>query len=1218
MSHMLEHQTSQTSQQRNSYIRKTSKESYNKNFDPNILFRLYSKQSTQLTQDTYSIARTRTFDSFFGIKECRYCNMNTSSSNSNSRCNLMHDSAIMSNLLQTAASRATIQQEFYNSKNINSILQNKQTRITSIFKDYLVYDNLSDYLVDYYDIQSAKQQLQQAVLKEQEKVRQQKSIAYTPNFYPLEYKQLMYRNQKNKRRHFEDQQKLIAHLRFKRNQQEQEAINQRNMQGGEVYLSLNAQKFENLLKSSLIHEYNFSSLGNSPRLMDQNNGITPIMIVNQNALLGGNTLIDPSPMVVQEVLNLLNGSNDDNDGKLQKTLSLSRFSSISQEMLTNSDCKNQYFNNNLLNPQFQIKDTQNQGKAKNNHNGKEEIDDFNGFDSPEEQNKNHRSISPNKKDLVDVIQKKQYKNNNDDYEGKKVEEEKEIVADFDFLNNSDNSNIHSFDLDGGEFDNIPQSQAQFSQQNQPSDSIKQQIGYIQTNQIKTISNKESDQNIQTQQIQNINKQVNNQDTRQLKQKQGTGNKINDLESKIKQRYQELDQRESIVLFNNRDQSPISSNIVNSSQSKQQLNIKTEKQLLKNKVHNQKIIAGIDGVNKLNLNNFKNQDPSSQILGIQEKLKKKLVINTQSVKAENQGTAFLSSVSGQQNGILNTISEDIQMFQMDDDDDQQQFMPIQTQTPALKDYDGMNRQQAYNNDQDNTPVQKIPKKTLKLKALNLNNNDYFSSSQSIVLKNVNSTESILMQSRNINPMSLNGMIDSERGGTAGGNGFNKFAASQFATSDRIQQLNQQSVKDTALDRDKVIRKNKITLGNIQMKSSKYSMGGSVIQTPNHHNNLSSNTSSSQIHANLPESLRQSQKFEFPLESARNTNSQAMFTEQPSMLSNIRQGNSRNRFNFNNQPQTVKHITQKFNVGNVDEISNGQHRQTYSIQSSVIMNNNVSGSMNSSAMNSHRKIDIQSLKAKQGGGIQKIIIPHKKQVVTLKKNLNLNSQSNIQNQLTQSVAMPSPSPYQQPFPVPIQGGLRKNRMDRSSATGGLTGLSPIRSRNHSYGGNIRGGITQGVLQLSGGLSLAHQNKGSGMIASSENSVYDRTNINEIKMPPISTPSHMRNKSQIHQKIEHIRNKSSARLLNNIISMGNNPQKDVDQQEINGDIAIQDQNNQFNSYQMRSSALQLNKPPMSKVGGGIPLPSSRNKKIRENLMQQQSNQQSKTRPHTSMDYL
>lgn len=58
--------------------------------------------------------------------------------------------------------------------------------------------------------------------------------------------------------------------------------------------------------------------------------------------------MDPSPIIGQDIINILKASEVDNehDGQLQKTLSLSRFSNISQELFSNSDSQNNNNNNN--------------------------------------------------------------------------------------------------------------------------------------------------------------------------------------------------------------------------------------------------------------------------------------------------------------------------------------------------------------------------------------------------------------------------------------------------------------------------------------------------------------------------------------------------------------------------------------------------------------------------------------------------------------------------------------------------------------------------------------------------------------------------------------------------------------------------------------------------------------------------------------------------------
>ena len=50
-----------------------------------------------------------------------------------------------------------ILQEFYNIKCINNILYNKQVRLVSVFKDYLIYDDVCEFMSEYYTAVESKQ-----------------------------------------------------------------------------------------------------------------------------------------------------------------------------------------------------------------------------------------------------------------------------------------------------------------------------------------------------------------------------------------------------------------------------------------------------------------------------------------------------------------------------------------------------------------------------------------------------------------------------------------------------------------------------------------------------------------------------------------------------------------------------------------------------------------------------------------------------------------------------------------------------------------------------------------------------------------------------------------------------------------------------------------------------------------------------------------------------
>lgn len=49
--------------------------------------------------------------------------------------------------------------DFYNLKIINDIIYNEQTNIVAVFKDYLIYDDLSEFLKRFYDKSESKTRL---------------------------------------------------------------------------------------------------------------------------------------------------------------------------------------------------------------------------------------------------------------------------------------------------------------------------------------------------------------------------------------------------------------------------------------------------------------------------------------------------------------------------------------------------------------------------------------------------------------------------------------------------------------------------------------------------------------------------------------------------------------------------------------------------------------------------------------------------------------------------------------------------------------------------------------------------------------------------------------------------------------------------------------------------------------------------------------------------
>ncbi len=100
--------------------------------------------------------------------------------------------------------------ESYNNKVINDIIYNENTNIVSVFKDYLIYDDISEFLKRYYSYSEAKQRLPKT-FDFYEKYSQ-----VFPNYFILPENKYMFKNIEHKQKVIDDQQKLKEDLEKKK------------------------------------------------------------------------------------------------------------------------------------------------------------------------------------------------------------------------------------------------------------------------------------------------------------------------------------------------------------------------------------------------------------------------------------------------------------------------------------------------------------------------------------------------------------------------------------------------------------------------------------------------------------------------------------------------------------------------------------------------------------------------------------------------------------------------------------------------------------------------------------------------------------------------------------------------------------------------------------------------------------------------------------------
>jgi len=93
--------------------------------------------------------------------------------------------------------------DFYNVKIINDIIYNEPTHIVAIFKDYLIYDDLSEFLKRFYDSSESVSRLP--------KITEfyEKYSKVFANYVVLPESKMMYKNIERKQKIIDDKQRCL-------------------------------------------------------------------------------------------------------------------------------------------------------------------------------------------------------------------------------------------------------------------------------------------------------------------------------------------------------------------------------------------------------------------------------------------------------------------------------------------------------------------------------------------------------------------------------------------------------------------------------------------------------------------------------------------------------------------------------------------------------------------------------------------------------------------------------------------------------------------------------------------------------------------------------------------------------------------------------------------------------------------------------------------------
>jgi hypothetical protein len=76
-------------------------------------------------------------------------------SGSTTQPSLLNSANTMKSILQQNLSKYMTSKDFYNIKVVNDVIYNENTHIVSVFKDYLIFDDISEFLKRGYELSEA-------------------------------------------------------------------------------------------------------------------------------------------------------------------------------------------------------------------------------------------------------------------------------------------------------------------------------------------------------------------------------------------------------------------------------------------------------------------------------------------------------------------------------------------------------------------------------------------------------------------------------------------------------------------------------------------------------------------------------------------------------------------------------------------------------------------------------------------------------------------------------------------------------------------------------------------------------------------------------------------------------------------------------------------------------------------------------------------------------
>ncbi len=87
------------------------------------------------------------------LKECLFCP--APHHNSNTQPSSLAQGTRLGSVVARNLSKYMTSKDFYNVKVVNDVIYNEQTHVVSIFKDYLIFDDISEFLKREYSVEES-------------------------------------------------------------------------------------------------------------------------------------------------------------------------------------------------------------------------------------------------------------------------------------------------------------------------------------------------------------------------------------------------------------------------------------------------------------------------------------------------------------------------------------------------------------------------------------------------------------------------------------------------------------------------------------------------------------------------------------------------------------------------------------------------------------------------------------------------------------------------------------------------------------------------------------------------------------------------------------------------------------------------------------------------------------------------------------------------------